>query len=111
MTRTCFPSSSRTTCKILDRWSDSTNQHAIRYYRWKNEYYTEAGRGLPNPAPTPDQVGKVCFWRVPVEIGGNASPLIAPANPDLRNAEYAIVSPGPDGDFTTMADNIMELGR
>ncbi len=90
-----------TQCVILDRWSDLGNPVSIRYYRWKPEYY---------PVGDP-KAGQVHYWNIPVEIGGNANNTLPPLNSELRTAEYAIVSPGPDQNFSTLDDNIMEVGR
>ena len=88
-------------CVILDRWSDQGTPYPIRYYRWKPEYY---------PVGDP-KAGQIHYWNIPVEIGGNPVNTLPPLNSDLRTAEYAIVSPGPDHDFLTIDDNIMEVGR
>jgi type II secretory pathway pseudopilin PulG len=104
----------RADCEIWDRWSGTGNSHSIRYYRWLPAYYPQ---GDP-------KAGQVQYWNIPVEIGGNPVNTLPPLKAELRTAEYAVVSAGPDGLFgdeailTTaaarakaMEDNIMEVGR
>jgi type II secretory pathway pseudopilin PulG len=110
--------SMRIICKIWDRWSggaDDSTSYPIRYYRWLPQYF---------PAGDP-KAGQVQYWNIPIEIGGNPNNMLPPLNADLKSAEYAIVSPGPDhwfGDeisFLTTpelrakaaADNIIQVGR
>jgi prepilin-type N-terminal cleavage/methylation domain-containing protein len=106
----------RANCVILDRWSDGTasNNRPIRYYRWLPTYYTDPQLNQPNPAPTPALIGKVKDHNVPPVLGDPA------VRPELRDAEYAIVSAGPDRKFgdegaaldvQAMKDNIMEVGK
>ena len=97
----------RTICKILDRWSDASSiqlQYPIRYYRWKNEYYTDPALNLLTSAPSADLIGKVKTYNVPAIVGNPAT------RPELRDAEYAIISAGPDHLWGT-ADDIIEVGR
>lgn len=103
---------------IWDRWSDGSLttglSQPIRYYRWLPAYWAQTD---------PTNPGKVRYWNVPVAIGGNLDPEIAPSRAELKDAEYAIVSAGPDrlfGDEAGLADadrvkaaadNIVEVGR
>ncbi len=93
----------RSDCRIWDRWSVGTPggaSYEIRYYRWLPSFYR------------PDNVkaGQVEYWNVPVIIGGNPDNRLPPLKAELRTAEYAIISAGPDHVFGT-ADDIMEVGR
>lgn len=65
--------------EIVDRWYvPNANWPAIRYYRW---------------LPKTDNNGKVVQYLVPFTVG---DPNL-PEKQDLRNATFAIVSLGPDG--------------
>jgi hypothetical protein len=107
---------------IYDRWTDgsgfSANDRAIRYYRWLPSFYTAAG-GL-DPAPSAAQVGQIHYWNIPAAVGGSADNVTVPSNIELKSAEWAIVSPGPDHLFgdeggmfnpDAVKDNIVEVGR
>ena len=85
-------------CVIFDRWSDGTaaNSNAIRYYRWLPTYFPQ---GVAN-------AGQVQFWNVPVAAGGyldpangHGDPSKPPTKAELKSAEYAIVSAGPNHAF------------
>lgn len=107
----------RVDCRIWDRWSVGSPggaSYEIRYYRWLPAFF-------PQNDP---KAGQVQYWNIPTAIGGNPINDQPPLKADLRTAEYAIVSAGPDhlfGDeasLTTQAakdkameDNIMEVGR
>lgn len=93
----------RVDCRIWDRWSIGTPNVAsyeIRYYRWLPAFY-------PQNDP---KAGQVQYWNVPTAIGGNPINDQPPLKAELRTAEYAIVSAGPDHVFGT-DDDIMEVGR
>jgi prepilin-type N-terminal cleavage/methylation domain-containing protein len=83
--------SARARCYILDRWSDGSglaaNDRPIRYYRWLPSYY---------PVGDP-KAGNIKYWNIPIPVGGDASnPLDPPSRPELKSAEFAVVSAGPD---------------
>jgi prepilin-type N-terminal cleavage/methylation domain-containing protein len=110
-------------CVIWDRWSDgmpntsslpvslaTATSHPIRYYHW-----------LPSYVSSGSSQGQVDYFNVPSDLDPsfqNVSKQMRDSNPtmyrapklELRSAEYAIVSPGPDGVFGT-ADDIMEVGK
>jgi type II secretory pathway pseudopilin PulG len=103
---------------ILDRWSDGSgsaaNDRPIRYYRWQPSYY-------PKNDP---KAGQVQYWNVPIAVGGDVNNATnPPGKPELKSAEFAIVSAGPDRRFgdepgltpqerlNAAADNIVEVGR
>lgn len=89
----------------LDQWgvrSGVPMDHAIRYYRWE----THPTQGNPNLPPA---VGKS------EQVGGGEWVI---ENVELRSANYALISAGPDGmiddtdpDAAVNKDNIVEVGR
>lgn len=104
----------RVDCRIWDRWSVGTPggaSYEIRYYRWLPSFFP----------PGNANAGQVQYWNIPMEIGGNPTMnSLPPVKAELRTAEYAIVSAGPDhlfgdegGVFNAKAaeDNIIEVGR
>lgn len=104
---------SRAAHTIMDRWSDGTaaNSRPIRYYRWLPDYW---------PQTNAAQAGQVHYWNIPFVIGGDPTNLNPPANIELKSAEWAIVSAGPDRLFgdeggvynaEAVKDNIVEVGR
>lgn len=108
--------SQRVDCRVWDRWSTGSTggaSYEIRYYRWLPSFY-------PQNDP---KAGQVQYWNVPIELGGNPVNSQPPLKAELRTAEYAIVSAGPDHLFGDEAgltvaqvakaieDNIVEVGR
>lgn len=123
-------------CGILSHWTNPPGAGPltfIRYYRWLPAYQT-----------TGSNKGQIKSWNIPVAIRayykeGLNDPFDntqAPKELGLRDAEYAIISPGPDGLFgdekladlrlalhfdvatpeqqvreKAAADNIIEVGR
>lgn len=93
----------------LDQWgvrSGDPQAHAIRYYRWE----TNTSSGDPN---LPAVLGTVVEKPQP----GGPSIWVIP-DIELRSANYAIVSAGPDGliddenhDAAVNKDNIVEVGK
>jgi prepilin-type N-terminal cleavage/methylation domain-containing protein len=107
---------SRATHVIMDRWSDGTqaNTQPIRYYRWLPDYWPQSNAAL---------AGQVHYWNVPIAVGGDLDPLNPPSSIELKSAEWAVVSAGPDrlfgdeagltaaGRIEAAKDNIVEVGR
>ncbi|HMN39530.1 MAG TPA: type II secretion system protein [Phycisphaerales bacterium] len=104
---------SRAAHTILDRWSDGTaiNSRPIRYYRWLPDFWPQSNTA---------QSGQVHYWNIPFVVGGDPTNLNPPANIELKSAEWAIVSAGPDRLFgdeggvynpEAVKDNIVEVGR
>ncbi|MBC7834617.1 MAG: type II secretion system protein [Phycisphaerales bacterium] len=91
---------------INDRWGTP-----IRYYRWSTRY--EEDRSQPDFGEVlgPDEIG----LNIPIALGG-----VPAVRDELRTAQYAIVSAGPDlliedddrGDLGKLNDdNLAEVGR
>jgi type II secretory pathway pseudopilin PulG len=95
---------------VLDRWGTP-----IRYYRWLPTYHITAAAGVPSvypgaPGNTPAQAKAIRSYNVPPGAGNPAT------NPELRGAQCAIVSAGPDllindadPDAPENKDNIVEV--
>ncbi|HZW07241.1 MAG TPA: prepilin-type N-terminal cleavage/methylation domain-containing protein [Phycisphaerales bacterium] len=95
---------------ILDRWNNP-----IRYYRWLPTYHTASATVLPSvypgaPGNAPAQAKEVRSFNVPPGVGNPVT------NPELRGAQAAVVSAGPDGqindadaDAPENQDNIVEV--
>lgn len=88
---------------IKDRWNNP-----IRYYRWLPTFYDKT----TNPPPSGRQVGDIKDDNIPKFLGNSKDVA------QLRTAEFAIVSAGPDGLINESAgpgaaenkDNIVEVG-
>ena len=102
--------------RVVDRWNNP-----FRYYRWEKTYFTSGARkdeiddpGIAVGAFTPD------VWKQIIADPSQYLPLNNPANrkkarqlamsiaPELRAAEFAVVSSGPDGRFNDAPTNVTE---